>query len=73
VVLSIVLLCADSIGVYLHFAEFGLVAITLAVTTLRGWGLGEVLRNAAFVIIEEKFVGAQVGHIEGTLEGDDYG
>jgi hypothetical protein len=42
VVLGAMLLCADSIGRFLHFTEFGMVAVTLAVMILRGWGPGEV-------------------------------
>jgi hypothetical protein len=42
VVFGAVLLCTAGTGGFLCFTEFGMVAVTLAVMTFRGWGLGEV-------------------------------
>jgi hypothetical protein len=42
VVFGAVLLYADGAGGFLCFTEFGVGAVTLAVMTFRGWGLGEV-------------------------------
>jgi hypothetical protein len=72
-VLGTVLLCTDGASGFLCFTEFGVTAITLAVMILRGWGLGEVFLNVAFLVTEKKCISAKVGYVEGSLEGDNYG
>jgi hypothetical protein len=50
VVFGVMLLCADSAGGFLLFAEFGVVAITLAVTAVGSWGPRKVFGNMALAI-----------------------
>jgi hypothetical protein len=55
-VFGVVLLHADSTGRFLLFAEFGVVAITLAVTAVGSWGPRKIFGNMAFVVTEDKYV-----------------
>jgi hypothetical protein len=51
VAFGIVLLCADSAGGFLLFVEFGVVAITLAVTAVGSWGPRKIFSNTAFAVL----------------------
>jgi hypothetical protein len=56
VVFGVVLLYADSTGGFLLFAEFGVVAITLAVMAVGSWGPRKIFYNMVFAVIEDKCV-----------------
>jgi hypothetical protein len=56
VVFGAVLLCADGAGGFLLFAEFGVVAITLAVMALASWSPRKIFGNMAFAVTEDKWV-----------------
>jgi hypothetical protein len=73
VVLGIVLLCTDAASGFLCIAEFGMVAITIAVVALRCWGPRKVFSNVASLVSDEECVCTKVGQGEGTLQGDDDG
>jgi hypothetical protein len=54
VVFGAVLLYADSVGRFLCFAEFGVVAITLAVMVVGVGGPREVVYNAAHAVLDSE-------------------
>jgi hypothetical protein len=60
VVFGAVLLCADGAGGFLLFAEFGVVAITLAVTAVGSWSPRKIFGNTAFAVTEDKCVCTKV-------------
>jgi hypothetical protein len=56
VVCGAVLLCANGTGRFLLFAEFSVVAITLAVMAVGSWGPRKIFGNVAFAVTEDKCV-----------------
>jgi hypothetical protein len=64
-------LYADGAGGFLLFAEFGVVAITLAVIVVGSWSPRKIFGDMAFVVIEDKCVCTKVSQVKGTLEGDN--
>jgi hypothetical protein len=54
VVFGAVLLCADGIGRFLHFAELGVVTITLIVTAVGVRGPREVFHNSVHAVPDSK-------------------
>jgi hypothetical protein len=73
VVFGAVLLCAYGAGWFFLIAEFGVVAITLAVMAVGSWGPREIFGNTAFAVTEDKCVCTKAFQVEGTLEGDNNG
>jgi hypothetical protein len=55
-VLCAVLLYTNSIGGFLHFAEFGVVAITLTVMALGGWSPRQILSNPTLAVAKNKYI-----------------
>jgi hypothetical protein len=56
VVFGVVLLRADGTGRFLFFAEFSVVAVTLAVTAVGGWSPRKIFGNTAFSVTEDECV-----------------
>jgi hypothetical protein len=73
VVFGVVLLCADGAGGFLLFAEFGVVAITLAVMAVGSWGPRKVFGDTAFAVTADKCVCTKAFQVEGALAGDNDG
>jgi hypothetical protein len=73
VVFGAMLLCTDGADRFLRFAEFGVVAVTLTVTAVGGWGPGKIFGNAASAVTEDKYVCTKAFQVDGTLEGDNDG
>jgi hypothetical protein len=73
VVFGTVLLCADGAGKFLCFAEFGVVAITLAVMVVGVGGPREVVHNAAYAVLDSESGCTKMCQVNGALEGDNDG